>query len=97
MNFEKDIGDINHTKSTSLMSLATSIITFAISKGMTPDELDVSQVDFIDQNARITDYALSNLIDRVTNKWPDTPISMEIAQEYAISADQSGDDDDKAA
>ena len=26
-----------------------------------------------------------------------TPVSMEIAQEYAISADQSGDDDDKAA
>ncbi|MEM8544918.1 MAG: AraC family transcriptional regulator ligand-binding domain-containing protein [Cyanobacteria bacterium P01_H01_bin.119] len=85
MNFEKDIGDINHTKSTSLMSLATSIITFAISKGMTPDELDVSQVDFIDQNARITDHALSNLIDRVTNKWPDTPISMEIARSAPIS------------
>lgn len=89
MNTVNDITNNCFTKPTTLASFATSIIAFATSNGMTIDELaeatDISLVDFVNPNARVPDYAISALMNGVINRWPNAPISMEIAQSASIS------------
>lgn len=90
MNFEKRaLKHICSTNSTSLVSLATSVIALATSKGMTSDELaeatDISLIDFVNPHARISDYVISELTNEITKRWPDAPISMEIARSAPIS------------
>ena len=66
-----------------------SVITVAIAKGMTMDELaaatDISLIDFVDPHARVPDRAISELMNGIIKRWPDVPISMEIARSAPIS------------
>ena len=84
MNAKKGIIYANFVKPETLGSLATTTISYAISQGITFDEIalsvDISELDFSDQNARLPDPFIGRLMNLLVNRFPGRAISMEIAR-----------------
>ncbi|NET30552.1 MAG: AraC family transcriptional regulator [Cyanothece sp. SIO1E1] len=83
MNAKKGIIYDNFVKPEALGSLSTTTIAYAVSQGMTFDELaqaiDISALDYANQDARLPDLVVGELMNVLVDKFPDRAISMEIA------------------
>lgn len=79
----------NFVKSETLGSIVTTILDFAISHGMTLEEItqvtDLSEVDYARLDSRISDDSVGELMSVIANHWPDVAISMEIANSAPFS------------
>lgn len=84
MDAKKGINAANFVKPETLGSIATTTITYAISQGITFEEItqaiNASDLDYANQDARLPDAAIGTLMNVLVNKFPDRPISMEVAQ-----------------
>ena len=84
MDAEKGTIHANFVKPETLGSIVTTILDFAISHGMTLEEMaqvsDLSTIDYARLDSRISDDAVAELMSAVANRWADTAISMEIAR-----------------
>ncbi|ESA39115.1 family transcriptional regulator [Leptolyngbya sp. Heron Island J] len=83
MNAKKGIIYANFVKPETLGSLATTTIAYAILQGITLDEIaqsiDISELDYANQDARLPDPVIGELMNVLVDKLPDRAISMEIA------------------
>jgi len=79
----------NFVKPEALGSVATTAITYAVSQGMTFDELaqtiDMSALDYANQDARFPDAFVGELMSALASRFPGRAISMEIAQSAPFS------------
>lgn len=84
MNAKKGIIYANFVKPETLGSLATTTIAYAISQGITFDEIalsvDISELDYADQNARLPDPFVGRLMNLLVKRFPGRAVSMEIAR-----------------
>ena len=84
MNAKKGTIYANLVKPETLGSLATTTIAYAVSQGITLDEIalaiDISELDYANQDARLPDPVIGGLMNVLVNKFPGRAISMEIAQ-----------------
>ncbi|MGD1854569.1 MAG: helix-turn-helix domain-containing protein [Leptolyngbyaceae cyanobacterium] len=83
MNAKKGIIYANFVKPEALGSLATTTIAYAVSQGITFDEIaqaiDISELDYANQDARLPDPVVGELMSMLVEKLPARAISMEIA------------------
>ena len=84
MNAKKGIIRANFANPETLGSLANTTIAYAISQGITFNEIsqaiDISELDYTNQDARLPDPVVGELMNMLIKKFPDRAISMEIAQ-----------------
>ncbi|MBE9101867.1 AraC family transcriptional regulator ligand-binding domain-containing protein [Vacuolonema iberomarrocanum] len=84
MDAEKGTINANFVKPETLGSIVTTILDFAISHGMTLEEIaqvsDLSTINYARLDSRISDDAVAELMSAIANRWADTAISMEIAR-----------------
>lgn len=84
MDAEKGTINANFVKPETLGSIVTTVLDFAISHGMTLEEIaqvsDLSTIDYARLDSRISDDAVAELMSAIANRWADTAISMEIAR-----------------
>lgn len=73
----------NFVKPEALGSLATAAIAYAVSQGITLDELaqeiDISALDYASQDARLPDAVVGELMNVLTARLPERAIAIEIA------------------
>ena len=71
-------------KPETLGSLATMTIAYAISQGITFDEIaqaiDILELDYANQDVRLSEPVVGELMKVLVDKFPDRAISMEIAR-----------------
>ncbi|MEM8829758.1 MAG: AraC family transcriptional regulator ligand-binding domain-containing protein [Cyanobacteria bacterium P01_G01_bin.19] len=83
MNDKKGIIYANFVEPKALGSLVTTTITYAISQGITFDEIaqaiDISELDYANQEARLPNHFVGELMKVLAEKFPNQAISMEIA------------------
>ncbi|MEL7355885.1 MAG: AraC family transcriptional regulator ligand-binding domain-containing protein [Cyanobacteria bacterium J06560_6] len=83
MNAKKGIIHANFVNPESLGSLTTTTIAYAISQGITFDEIaqaiDISELDYANQDARLPDPVIGQLMNVLVNKFPERAIAIEIA------------------
>ncbi|MEO0825810.1 MAG: AraC family transcriptional regulator ligand-binding domain-containing protein [Cyanobacteria bacterium J06639_16] len=84
MDAEKGTINANFVRPETLGSIVTTILDFAVSHGMTLEEIaqvtDLSAVDYARLDSRISDDAVAKLMSVIAKRWPDKAISMEIAR-----------------
>ena len=84
MNAKKGIIHANFVNPQTLGSLANTAIAYAISQGITFDEIaqviDISELNYADQNVRLPDPVVGELMNLLVKKFPERAISMEIAR-----------------
>ena len=89
MNAKKGIIRANFVNPETLGSLANTTIAYAISQGITFDEIsqaiDISELDYANQDARLPDPLVGKLMNMLIKKFPERAISMEIAQSAPFS------------
>ena len=89
MNAEKGSTSASFIRSETLGSIVTTTLDFAVSHGMTLEEIaqttDFSEVDYARLDSRISDDSVGELMSIIANRWPDTAISMEIARSAPFS------------
>ncbi|MEM1369917.1 MAG: AraC family transcriptional regulator ligand-binding domain-containing protein [Cyanobacteria bacterium P01_H01_bin.15] len=83
MNAKKGILYANFVKPETLGSLATTTTAYAISQGITFDEIaqaiNISELDYANQDVRLSDPVVGELMNMLVEKFPDRAIAMEIA------------------
>ncbi|MEM9908642.1 MAG: hypothetical protein AAF921_26890 [Cyanobacteria bacterium P01_D01_bin.44] len=76
-------------KPETLGSLATTTIAYAILQGITFDEIaqamDILELDYANQDVRLSDPVVGELMKVLVDKFPDRAISMEIARSEPFS------------
>ncbi|MEM9218091.1 MAG: helix-turn-helix domain-containing protein [Cyanobacteria bacterium P01_F01_bin.150] len=84
MNDKKGIIHANFVSPETLGSLANTTIAYAISQGITFDEIaqaiDISELDYANQDARLPDPVVGELMNMLIKTFPERAISMEIAR-----------------
>ncbi|MGD1927289.1 MAG: helix-turn-helix domain-containing protein [Leptolyngbyaceae cyanobacterium] len=83
MDARKETIDVDFVRPESLGSLSTTVISYAVSQGLSLDEIaqviDISELDYANQNARLPDLFIGELMTVLADKFPDRAVSMEIA------------------
>ena len=89
MSAKKGIIRANFANPETLGSLAHTTIAYAISQGITFDEIaqaiDISALDYANQDARLPDPVVGDLMRLLVERFPERAISMEIAQSAPFS------------
>ena len=84
MSAKKGIIRANFVNPETIGSLANTTIAYAISQGITFDEIaqaiDISELDYSNQDARLPDPVVGELMSMLLKTFPKRAISMEIAQ-----------------
>ena len=84
MDAKKGTIDANFVRPGTLGSIVTTILDFAVSRGITVEEIaqvmDLSAVDYARLDTRISNDEVGRLMSLMINRWPNTAISMEIAR-----------------
>ena len=84
MNAKKGIIHANFVNPKTLGSLANTTIAYAISQGITFDEIaqaiDIAELDYSNQDARLPDPVVGELMNMLVKTFPERAISMEIAR-----------------
>ena len=83
MDARKGSIGVDFVRPESLGSLSTTVISYAVSQGLSLDEIaqviDISELDYANQNARLPDLFVGELMTVLADKLPDRAVSMEIA------------------
>lgn len=89
MNVKKGTMDANFVRPSTLGSIATATMAFAVSQGMTLDEIaratDISAIDYANLDARLPDPLPGELMSALMSKWPSRAIPLEIARSIPFS------------
>ena len=89
MDTDKPTIKANFVKPETLGSIVTTVLDFAVSHGMTLEEIaqvtDLSAVDYARLDSRISDDSVGALMSVIANHWPNIAISMEIADSAPFS------------
>ncbi|MEM6451823.1 MAG: AraC family transcriptional regulator ligand-binding domain-containing protein [Cyanobacteria bacterium P01_D01_bin.105] len=84
MDAKKGTINANFVRPGTLGSIVTTILDFAVSRGITVEEIaqvmDLSAVDYARLDTRISNDEVGRLMSLMINRWPNTAISMEIAR-----------------
>ncbi|MEO1389043.1 MAG: AraC family transcriptional regulator ligand-binding domain-containing protein [Cyanobacteria bacterium J06634_6] len=84
MDAKKGTINANFVRPGTLGSIVTTILDFAVSRGITIEEIaqvmNLSAIDYARLDSRIPDDAVGKLMILMINRWPDKAISMEIAR-----------------
>lgn len=89
MSAKKGIIRANFVNPETLGSLAHTTIAYAISQGITFDEIaaaiDISELDYANQDARLPDPVIGDLMRLLVERFPERAISMDIARNAPFS------------
>ena len=83
MGANRETIDVDFVRPESLGSLSTTVISYAVSQGLSLDEIaqviNISELDYANQNARLPDFFVGELMTVLADKFPDRSVPMEIA------------------
>ena len=89
MDAKKGTIGANFVRPKALGSLSTTVLSYAVSQGLSLDEIaqviDISELDYANQNFRLPDPFVGELMMVLIDKFPDRAISMEIARSAPFS------------
>ena len=84
MNAKKGMICANFSNPETLGSVANATLAYAISQGITLNEIseaiDISELDYANQDVRLSDPIVGKLMNVLVEKFPNRAISMEIAR-----------------
>ncbi|MEM9156328.1 MAG: AraC family transcriptional regulator ligand-binding domain-containing protein, partial [Cyanobacteria bacterium P01_F01_bin.33] len=89
MDAKKRTVGADFIKPETLGSFATTILSYAISQGISLDEIaqvvDISELDYANQDVRLSDSFIGELMKMLADKFPDRAISIEVARSAPFS------------